>query len=364
MSRKRDSLVEARRDRENAQRILRAVSCALKMLPNGDLRNSLLNIVRTYIMNNNCSIVVHPESPILAEDKLLIRDDCNGNISGNLLEYMSPEYIEALKTEGGKNKKLYGVSEYSRALEESIYGREMKGYNSYASIEYPLLINLVNQRIKPDIIRKMKKTDFRDFVKKFCYEEFMVYHEKKGFIKIFINENETDFYNLLCDNGTNPFFVEQLIKNMRTEGCADSFVFEYKGHEITGPGFDTDHKNPVYNPHDVASYAVVNTPPFLAVVEKDTHRLKHQLERRVELGDGVIVYEKLMWPKYSAAVLDFEHYLVHDFDNPNRKVISSPPHGNNLVFLNKIDTYMQATGIYELLNRTQIVDRKRHGGRG
>ena len=336
----RKDMVEARRCRENAQHVLELAMKALVALPNGDEKKRLVSLLRRYVINNNCSLIVTPENPISPEHKLLIRDDCNGNISNIVGEYLSPEYLAALKRKKTKRDKMYGTAMYRQALNDSIYRQEMFGYKSYAAIEYPLLVNLMSNGISPDVIAKMNISDFRSFVKDFCYDEFVKYREKEGFVKVFIRENEQDFYTLLRDNGVHPAYVDRLIENMHTKGCADSFEFEYKGQIITGPGFSIDHKNPVYCPNNIASYPEVNDPNSLAMVENNIHRLKHKLERRVEMEDGIIGYEKILLPQYCAAMLDFEHYVVHDFNQPNRKIIPSPAHGNNLVHLNKIETFI------------------------
>ena len=342
MSRKRDSLVEARRDREYAQKVLSDASYALKHLPNGKQKEQLLKYLRLYLINNHCQVSMTPESPITDAHKAVIRDDFNGNISDIKTDLMSPEYLEITReNEEVRDRKMYGVEEYKQALQDSIYAREMRCFKSYEPIEYQLLINLINERVTPEVIRKMNITDFRDFVKKFCYDDFKKYHEQEGFVKVFIRNNEESFYNLLCDNGVNPFYVEKLIENMREKGCADSFVFEHKGQTITGPGFNVDHKNPVYCPNNITAYPDVNEPSSLAVVEINVHALKHKLERRVALGDGMFGYEKIQWPKSCAAVLDFEHYLVYDFNNPNRKIMSPEPLANNLIHLNRIETFVQ-----------------------
>lgn len=338
--RSRKDLVEARRNYETVQYVLGSAMKALVALPNGDEKKRLVSILRQYVINNNCSLIVTPENPISPEHKHLIRDDCNGKISDIVSEYLSPEYVAALKRKKTRRDKMYGTSMYRQALRDSVYEREMKGYKSYGAIEYQLLINLVSKGISPNIIVNMGISDFRDFVKEFCYEDFVKYREKEGFVKVFIRENEQDFYTLLRDNGVHPAYVDRLIENMHTKGCADSFEFEYKGQIITGPGFSIDHKNPVYCPNNIAAYPEVNEPNSLAMVENNTHRLKHKLERRVEMEDGMIGYEKILLPQYCAAMLDFEHYVVHDFNQPNRKIIPSPAHGNNLVHLNKIETFV------------------------
>ena len=96
MSRKaRKEMTEARKTRENSAFILSYAFETLNALPNGAARERLLDMLRMYVINNNCSLIVTPERPIAREHKLLIRDDCNGNISNIVTEYLSPSYLQA-----------------------------------------------------------------------------------------------------------------------------------------------------------------------------------------------------------------------------------------------------------------------------
>ena len=288
--------------------------------------------------------MTNPSNPISPEHKLLIRDDCSGNISNVVNEYMSVGYL-ATKRKNKQNDNFYNIKLYDQALQSSVYGREMKEYPSYKSIEYPLLVNLIDQQIPPKLIRTMKISDFRDFIREYCCEEFAQYHEKKGFIKVFIKHNADNFYELLCSNAVHPAYVEKLIENMQTKGNAESFSFNYKGQNITGPGFDIDHKNPIYCPNDIKSYHDVNHPRSLAVVEKSTHRLKHKLERAINTNDDVKMYEKIILPSHCAAMLNFENYITFDFDNPSRQVLQQPASTSNLIFLNKIGQFIATINI-------------------
>ena len=102
----------------------------------------------------------------------------------------------------------------------------------------------------------------------------------------------------------------------------------------------------------------MNKPSSLAQVENTIHRLKHKLESRIIIDDGVFGYEKILLPQNCAAMLDFQHYIVHDFDNPNRKVMISSPRGNNFVHLNKIDTFVQGVKVRdEQTRRRDYVNR-------
>ena len=336
--RARKEMVEAKRMMEKSSDILLRASKLLSALPAGSQKEKLIDMLRMYVINNNCSLIVTPEHPISYEHKLLIRDDCNGNISNIVSEYLSPEYQQALKVQGGGI--MYDLERYRQALEHSVYKREMADYPSYQAIEYPLLVNLVSHKIAPRIIETMSISDFRDFVKEYCYDDFVKYREENGFVKVFIRENEYEFYTMLRENGVHPAYVDQLIANMHDKGTADEFELEYKGQVITGPGFDIDHKNPVYCPNDIAMYPEVNYPSSLAIVEKRTHRLKHKLERMVTLEDGSKRYEKILLPRNCAAMLDFERILVHDFNNPRRRISAPQPQANNLIYLNKIDMFV------------------------
>ncbi len=334
--RARKEMVEAKKMAERSSDILGRASKLLSALPYGAQREKLIDLLRGYVINNNCSMIVTPEHPISYEHKLLIRDDCNGNISNIVTEYLSPSYQEALKTQGSGMREL---DEYRQALERSVYRREMADYPSYQAIEHSLLVNLIAQRISPQVIKTMNISDFRDFVKEHCYDDFVKYREQNGFVKVFIRENEYEFYTLLRENGVHPAYVDKLIANMHDKGSADEFELNYKGQVIRGPGFDIDHKNPVYCPNDIAMYPEVNYPSSLAIVEKRTHRLKHKLERMVTLEDGSKRYEKILLPRNCAAMLNFEHILVHDFNNPQRRLSVPQPQANNLIYLNKIDIF-------------------------
>lgn len=361
--RARKELVEAKKMAEKASDVLGRASRLLTALPAGPRKEQLIEMLRMYVINNNCSLIVTPEHPISREHKLLIRDDCNGNISNIVSEYLSPAYQQALKVQGGGIMRE--IEEYRRALEHSVYGREMADYPSYGAIERPLLVNLISQRIAPQVIESMSISDFRDFVKEYCYADFVKYREKNGFVKVFIRENEDGFYALLRENGVHPAYVDQLIANMRDKGSADEFELSYKGQIITGPGFDIDHKNPVYCPNDIAMYPEVNYPKSLAIVEKNIHRLKHKLERMVTLDDGSKQYEKILLPRYCAAMLDFERFLVHDFSNPERRISAPQPQANNLIYLNKIDSFVTNVNLSNETTRGRAVRNyvNKRGGR-
>ncbi|MBO7555976.1 MAG: hypothetical protein J6T72_01085 [Alphaproteobacteria bacterium] len=317
---------------------------ALKVLSSdtsAETKNRLLEILRSYIINNNCSLQIASANPISPEHKLLIRDDCNGNISNVNSEYMSKKYIKARRNSHKNDGNMYNIMLYDQALKDSVYWAEMRDYPSYRSIEYPLLVHLIDQKIAPEVIKSMGISDFRDFIKDFCYEEFAKYHEQKGFVKRFIRSNEDEFYELLCSNAVHPEYAAALIENMRTKGNAESFVLNYKGQTITGPGFDVDHKNPVYCPNNIKSYHEVNHPRSLTIIEKNAHRLKHKLERVINIDNDIKMYEKIMLPSYCAAMLNFENYIVYDFDNPKRQIVPQPPHADNLIFLNKIGQFLE-----------------------
>lgn len=347
MSRARKEFIEARRMNEHASDILERAMQTLNILPNGKKRTQLLEAVRSYAFNNNSTLLTSPENPIPPEHKRLIRDDCNGNISSMVKERLSPEYLLARKNQ---EEPMQPIECYRKALKNSVYGREMMIYPTYKAVEHPLMINLINQRLSPEVIEQMRIADFRDFVKEFCYDDFVKYREKEGFVKVCINQVEFEFYHMLRDNGVHPAYVDQLIKNMKEKGVADEFELEYKGQIITGPGFDIDHRNPVYCPEDIQSYYEVNLPQSLALLEKSTHRLKHKLEQQHVDSLGMKTYEKIILPQYCVAMLDFEHYVVHDFDNPERRLQPQRPHGNNLIYLNKINELVNSL---DVLSKTQ-----------
>lgn len=353
MSRKaRKEMTEARKTRENSAFILSHAFETLNALPNGAARERLLDMLRMYVINNNCSLIVTPERPIAREHKLLIRDDCNGNISNIVTEYLSPSYLQALKV---REEGMFFIKDYSEAFQKSVFQREMTDYPSYKSIENTVLNNLISHKISPNIIKNMNISDFRDFVKEFCYDDFTKYREKNGFVKVFIRENEYQFYHLLRDNGVHPAYVDALIANMHEKGSADEFKLEYKGQLITGPGFDIDHKNPVYCPDDISMYPEVNYPRSLAIVEKNAHRMKHKLERMIVSEDGGKRFEKILLPQYCAAVLDFENFLVHDFENPERHVSLPRPRADNLIYLNKIDSFVNSPAVVNEIARCKML---------
>ena len=342
MSKKvRKELMETKRECEHAAYVLGGAYRTLNALPNGEDKDHLISMLRTYVINNNCSLIVTPESPISAEHKLLIRDDCNGLIKGTS-GHLSEGYVTARRE---PVNAVYNLSQYQDAFDESVFRREMCDYPTYRSVRNQLFCHLVDQRIPPEVIMSMTISDYRDFTREYCHDDFMKYREKEGFIKVFIRENEEEFRNLLQNGGVHPAYIEQLIKNMKEKGNAEEFEIEHKGQIITGPGFDIDHKNPIYCPNDVASYPEVNLPNSLCLVEKKMHRLKHKLERMVMTEDGVKMFEKILLPRQCAAMLDFEHYLIHDFDNPNRAISYQKPLANNLVHLNKIEQFVIKLGL-------------------
>ena len=197
---RRKNVIKARQEREYMQDVFARAMRVLVSSSGDDVKKRLIVMLRAYVINNNCSLIVTPERPISPEHKLLIRDDCSGNISCIIKEYLSPSYLNTLEGYRDKPKKLYKVDEYEKALQSSVFGQEMSGYESYKQVETSLLVNLVNERIVPDVIRNMKISDFRDFIKKFCYNEFTKYREKEGFVKVFIRENEADFRDMLCNS--------------------------------------------------------------------------------------------------------------------------------------------------------------------
>ena len=332
---KHKEIIDERRRIERTAGILDKAMVLLNTMPHNEQRERLVKMLRTYVINNNCSLIVTPENPISPEHKLLIRDDCNGKISNIAKEYISEEYNEALcrKRTGGE----YSTDDLRKALKRSVYQREMAEFPVYKAISFPLLKNLAEHGFAPSTIERMRISDFRDFIKEFCYDEFVKFRERQGFVKVFIRNNEQNFYNLLHSSGVHPAYIEKLIANMYEKGSADEFVLEYKGQRINGPGFDIDHKNPVYCPNDIKSYMEVNLPRSLAIVEKHTHRMKHKLERKINVGDGVRMYEKILLPQHCSAMLDFEHYMVFDFENPERQILPPQPHAENLIYLNKLE---------------------------
>ena len=341
MSKKaRKEIVEIRKEREHKTEVLGRAVTLLKKLPEGKQKDQLRSLLRTYLINNGCSLLVTPEYQISPEHKQLIRDDCNGCISGINSGLLSKDYVEAF--DDTKKRRMRRIETYGTALRSSVFEREMAQYPSYRHVRKYLLINLINEGVRPEIIQKMNIADFRSFIHDHCYDEFMAYREREGFVKAFIRTNEQEFYSLLCNSGEHPIYVENLIQRMNETGSAASFEMEYKGQIITGVGFDIDHKDPLYCPNDITSYPEVNARRSLNLVEIGAHRLKHAVERMVISPDGAKTYEKIMMPQYCAALLDFEHKILYDFDNPQHVVIAQRPNIDNLILINKVEALVNS----------------------
>ena len=340
MSKKiRKDIVAIRNERKHTFDVLQRATSLLKELPKGRQKEQLLSLLRDYAINNDCSLLITPEYNISPEHKALIRDDCSGNISGLSSSLLSEDYQAALKDKNLKRMILIG--KYEAALLDSVYEREMAQYPSYGAVRHSLLVHLIQERIGPQAIRRMNIADFRSFVHEYCRDDFAAYHEQEGFVKVFIRNNEQEFYDLLYSNGEHPAYIEQLIKNMHKNGSAAAFEMKYKGQIITGPGFNIDHKHPLYCPSDIKSYPETNAKPSLNLLEEGMHIFKHKFERIIE-DNGVKMYEKIMMPQYCAAALDFEHKIFFDFDDPQHKVISPSPRVDNHILINKIATLVNS----------------------
>lgn len=232
MSKKvRKELMETKRECEHAAYVLGGAYRTLNALPNGEDKDHLISMLRMYVINNNCSLIVTPESPISAEHKLLIRDDCNGLIKGTS-GHLSEGYVEARRE---PTNAVYNLSQYQDAFDESVFRREMCDYPTYRSIRKQLFCHLVDQRIPPQVIKSMEISDYRDFAREYCHEDFMKYREKEGFIKVFIRENEEEFRKLLQNGGVHPAYIEQLIKNMKEKAMRKNLKSNIKDKLLPVP---------------------------------------------------------------------------------------------------------------------------------
>ena len=62
--RARKEMVEAKKMVEKASLVLQRASKLLSALPPGPRKEQLIDMLRMYVINNNCSLIVTPEHPI------------------------------------------------------------------------------------------------------------------------------------------------------------------------------------------------------------------------------------------------------------------------------------------------------------
>ncbi len=362
-SKSRREILEYLKHRSLALEILDKGMAVYKQLPEGEPKKQMREAMRHYLYNNNYSCIITPERPIEPEYKMLIRDDCNGDIYAVDKDFLSFHYRYALKNAGLKS---YPIDDYATALKKCKAWQDMREFPTYRSVEGYVLAAMHEQQLPPNLITAMRVSDFRDFVRNNCGEEFAHYREKVSFIKTFIKYNEEEFRYLLNRAGTDTRYTDALVKKMKKHGEAWGVeVFDENGNKIKGPEFDRHHTVPVYSPNNVNSLSDVNRFNRLALVEQKFHRYLHKLER-ARITDDMLYFEKIMVPEHAACILDFESYIAFDFNNPERKLSSMCPNSDNLIFLNKIS---QLTNKYMYLTANDKKEKKpnsfnHHGGRG
>lgn len=329
----RRETLENLRYRVFAKRIIENAIDVFKQLPEGDPKLQLRGHLRQYVFNNGYFLVRTPEHLIAPEYKMLIRDDCNGDIYAVDKAYLSFHYRYALKNAGMEN---YGLAEYKTALKKNESWAQMREFSTYRSIENIMLKQLAEKALPPKLVKAMEINDFRDFVRNNCGEEFAHYRERVSFVKTFIRAREEEFRLMLKKAGTDERYVEALVEKMHMTGEAWGVVVcDENGRQIEGPEFDRHHIIPVYSPHDVASLSEVNKFNHLCLIEKKYHHWLHRLEQPRMVGD-TLYFEKIMVPYNAACILDFENFVAHDFDDPKRRVQVQPVVIDNLAILNRI----------------------------
>lgn len=169
-----------------------------RQLPEGEPKRQMRELLRHYLYNNNYACTITPERPIEPEYKMLIRDDCNGDIYAVDKNFLSFHYRYALKNAG---LEKHASEEYVKALDRNKAWSDMCEFPTYRSVEGAVLARLIEMQLPPNLIKAMKVNDFRDFVRNNCGEEFARYRERKSFIKTFINARETEFREMLNRGG-------------------------------------------------------------------------------------------------------------------------------------------------------------------
>lgn len=334
-----------------------------RLLPEGAPKQEMRELLRCYLYNNNYSCMITPERPIEPAYKMLIRDDCNGDIYAVDKNFLSFHYRYALKNAGLEN---YDSGDYVKALAKNKAWSDMREFPTYRSVEGVMLSSLQQQQLPPNLIKAMAVNDFRDFVRNNCGEEFAEYRERKSFIKTFINAREQEFWDMLNRGNVDSRYSEALIEKMHKTGEAwDVVVYDENGKKIEGPEFDRHHTIPVYSPNNVASLSEVNSFGKLCLIEKRFHRWLHKLEL-AKSRDDMLYFEKIMVPDHAACILNFETYIAHDFSNPERKLFQMRPSSDNLIYLNRL---VEATYRYSALvptgKREKTPDKFVHrGGKG
>lgn len=362
-SKSRREALEYLKHRSLALEIMDKAMSVYKQLPEGEPKKQMREAMRHYLYNNNYACTITPERPIEPEYKMVIRDDCNGDIYAVDKNFLSFHYRYALKNAG---LKAYNPEDYVKALKKCKAWQDMREFPTYRSVEGYVLAAMQEQQLPPNLIAAMRVSDFRDFVRNNCGEEFARYRERVSFIRTFIKYNEETFRHMLNKAGTDTRYTDALVDKMKKDGEAWGIeVYDENGNKINGPEFDRHHTIPVYSPNNVNSLSEVNSFNRLSLVEQKFHRYLHKLER-ARVSDDMLYFEKIMVPEHAACILDFENYIAFDFNNPERKLSPMRPNSDNSIFLNKIE---QLTYKYSLTisngKKEKSTDKFNHrGGRG
>ena len=341
-SKARREMYEHQRYRAFADEIVTRAMKVFARLPEGEPKKEMREALRHYLYNNNYSCMITPERPMAPEYKMLIRDDCNGDIYAVDKNFLSFHYRYALKNAG---LEKHVAADYAKALKKCKAWEEMREFPTYRSVEGVMLERLYEQQLPPTLIKAMQINDFRDFVRTSCGEEFAGYRDRKSFIKTFINAREDEFREMLKYAGVNPYYADALVDKMHKKGEAwDIVVCDREGNRIEGPEFDRHHIEPVYSPNNLSSLSEANSFGKLCLFEKRYHRFLQN----------------------AACVLDFEHVVRHDFAAPERPLKQLRPGADNYHFLNRLE---QLTNQYISLvpadKREKTPDKFVHrGGKG
>ena len=136
-----------------------------RQLPEGEPKRQMRELLRHYLYNNNYACTITPERPIEPEYKMLIRDDCNGDIYAVDKNFLSFHYRYALKNAG---LERYDSSDYVKALKKNRAWNDMREFPTYRSVESLVLARMEQMQLPPNLIKALQVHDFRDFVRNNC----------------------------------------------------------------------------------------------------------------------------------------------------------------------------------------------------
>ena len=336
MNKRRKEQLENGRNRVSMENTIYSAVEVYRKLPQGDVKNQLFNAIVGYMEYNGFTRETSKGEEMAPEYKMIIRDDCYGDIAAVPQEYLSTYYRHAADYSNG-----YSPEQYHQALMNSKKWQEMREFAAYKAIEKKMISCLGKQKISPSVVNSMNISDFRDFARTFCLKEFMAYREKENFVKTFINEREQQFDDMLRGNGVNGHYVDALLESMKTKGIAwDIEATDKNGYKVEGPEFDRHHTHPVSFRADGISISQTNLYDNLDLMEKNFHKYLHLLERKF-FKDGAFYFEKIITPSQAACILNFETMVKHDFSNPEERFMSPKQKCANPIYLNKIE---QLTG--------------------